>query len=154
MSNKTNYVNHGENVNVENKDVNVTGTAEVKGTKSATVKNSSISAGNGVNIRGGSVNIQGSSIISGKNVVIGGDNVVLDNANIVSSDNLEINSQNTKVQNEVNLEAAKAKLKGQSLEVNDDSQLNVKAQDYSEEVDNKVLGNNASINVNGSKEDK
>ncbi|RIY33248.1 hypothetical protein CJP74_02145 [Psittacicella melopsittaci] len=147
MSEKENYTKHGENVTLHEENINVSGTADVTAQQTAKINKSNIQAGKGVNIKGGSVNIQGSSIISGGNVVISGQNVVLNGATITSDNNLEINSQTTEVSNEVSLTAAKAKLKGENLNITDNSSLNIKAKEYQEEVENKNLGKNSEFKV-------
>ncbi|RIY32301.1 hypothetical protein [Psittacicella gerlachiana] len=152
MSNKnTNYTNHDLDVNIHDKNINVTGNADIQAKKTASVQNTQLNAGKGVNIKGGNVKIEGSSIISGGNVVIGGGNVVLNGASISSNGDLEINSQTTEVVNKVDLEAAKTKLKSNNLSLADNANLTINTNEYQEEVAHKEFGENATLTVKDKK---
>lgn len=147
MSKNENFTKYGENIALDNKTVAVSNQVDIQVKKEANVKNSFISAGKGINIQGGSIKILGGSIISGGNIKISsGGNVVLDGATIKGNE-VSLTAQNTKVNHQVSLEAAKTSLKSKTLDIADDSSLDVKADKYEESIEEKKLGNNASYNV-------
>lgn len=140
------YVKHGENVHLDHEQVNVTDIVDLKARRQVNVAQSSIVAGKGINIQGGSITMSGGSMISGGNIKISGKNVSLNGATITSSGDLNINSDTMSVADQVLLDASRVDLRSQALNISDNSELDVHATEFDKYVDQEHLGHNASIN--------
>lgn len=141
------YNQSATHVAVTNENVSVTKDVNLEGKESTTVKGSSIKAGGGINIGGGAIRISGGSIICGGNVKITGGSINLNGASITSTGDFSLTADNLNINNDVSLEANNLAVTAKQLELADESNLNVTASEYYENVDSKKLGHNASINI-------